>query len=601
MIYRHDINGLRAIAVIAVIFFHFDPEWIPGGFSGVDVFFVISGFLMTGIIFKGFDSGDFNLLYFYRSRSKRIIPPLAFLCLVILLVGSVLFFDISYQLLVKHALSSLGFFSNFIYWSEAGYFDVSSSEKLFLHTWSLSVEWQFYIIFPLILVILKRFLSIKNLKRSIIAGTILGFIVSVVATIYWPDASYYLLPTRAWEMMAGGVAFIYPWSISKLKRRITEVLGICLITLSFVFVSSDSSWPGYLALLPVIGTYLVIISNQQSSYITNNLFSQYIGRISYSLYLWHWPVAKLIGYLYISSPFLEFFIYISTTLIASTISYLFIELSINRKKLILISLPLLALPFYSAKKDLTIDYNSQQFDMGIEMTYRVDDFSRLQWLEDDRKKVLVIGDSHSTRWASALAVSYPNIAFNVLSYLGCNMTIIESENKIENNVVLKKYEKECEFSEKILNDHQMRESYDLIVLASFQPLSYASNQWRFDLPKVFGDTKWLILGNYYQLEFGASCRNMSIVIPQNCIKQAIYPENSKSYKEEIYYDKFDWKKSEYFNLIEYVCGFDKDRCPYESNGYRMMDDWNHHHMFFIRKLIGISKEHFDRALYETGT
>lgn len=290
MSFRYDINGLRAIAVIAVVLFHFNPTWVPGGFTGVDVFFVISGFLMTGIIFRGLESGNFNLFKFYVARANRIIPALAVLCLVLLVFGWFYLMPLDYRALGKHVASSIGFLSNVIYWRESGYFDAASHEKWLLHTWSLSVEWQFYILYPVVLVAIKKFLSLENLKRLIVVGTVLAFAFSVVATMKWPNSAYYLLPTRAWELMLGGVAFLYPWSLSESRKKVAELTGLALILCSYAFVSSDVPWPGHFALLPVLGSYLMIVSNQQSSFITNNAFFQYIGKWSYSIYLWHWPV-----------------------------------------------------------------------------------------------------------------------------------------------------------------------------------------------------------------------------------------------------------------------------------------------------------------------
>ena len=291
MNFRYDINGLRAIAVIAVVLFHFNPYWVPGGFAGVDVFFVISGFLMTGIIFRGLDGSEFNLFKFYVARANRIIPALTALCFVLLVFGWFYLTPIDYQVLGKHAASSMSFMSNIIYWTESGYFDAASHEKWLLHTWSLSVEWQFYIIYPVVLLVLNNFLSINNLKRFLLIGIVLSFSFSVFATMKWPNPAYYLLPTRAWEMMFGGVAYIYPWNLQEDKKRLVEYLGLFLILLSYTFISSIVPWPGHFALFPVLGAYLIIVANRQSSKITNNPVFQALGKWSYSIYLWHWPVA----------------------------------------------------------------------------------------------------------------------------------------------------------------------------------------------------------------------------------------------------------------------------------------------------------------------
>lgn len=294
MNFRKDINGLRAFAVIAVVLFHFNSSWMPGGFAGVDVFFVISGFLMTGIIFKGLENNNFSVLNFYVARANRIIPALAALCLILLVFGWFYLTPLEYKALGKHAASSVGFLSNVVYWLEAGYFDAASHEKWLLHTWSLSVEWQFYIIYPLVLLALKRIFTLRTLKSLIIVGTVLGFIFSVYATYKWPSASYYLFPMRAWEMMLGGVAFLYPLRLKERNKKFVEILGLVLIIGSYIFITGDDPWPGYLALFPVFGTFLVIQAQLNESIITGNIVFQKIGAWSYSIYLWHWPFVVVI-------------------------------------------------------------------------------------------------------------------------------------------------------------------------------------------------------------------------------------------------------------------------------------------------------------------
>ncbi|WP_052671576.1 acyltransferase family protein [Photobacterium kishitanii] len=296
MKFRTDINGLRALAVIAVVLFHFNPTWVPGGFAGVDVFFVISGFLMTGIIFRGFEKNNFSIINFYIARANRIIPSLSVVCLVLLVFGWFYLTPLNYSMLGKHIASSMGFLSNVIYWREAGYFDTASHSKWLLHTWSLSVEWQFYIIYPVVLVLLKKYMPLNNIKLLLIIGTMLGFIFSAYITYRWPNPAYFLLPTRAWEMMVGGLAFLYPLqSLKETSKKYLEWFGIALILSSYAFISKDNYWPGYLALIPVLGAYLVIVANRSGSVITDNVLMQKVGLWSYSIYLWHWPV-MVFGY-----------------------------------------------------------------------------------------------------------------------------------------------------------------------------------------------------------------------------------------------------------------------------------------------------------------
>ncbi|MCS6180061.1 acyltransferase family protein [Shewanella baltica] len=306
MQFRKDINGLRAIAVIAVVIFHFNSSWMPGGFAGVDVFFVISGFLMTGIIFRGIEQENFSILKFYVARANRIIPALAVLCMVLLVFGWFCLMPLEYMELGKHVASSMGFFSNMTYWRESGYFDAVSQEKWLLHTWSLSVEWQFYIIYPLVLVAMKKFMSLKSMKSTVLVGTVLGFLFCVVATYKWPSPAYYLLPTRAWEMMIGGIACLYPLNLSESKKKLFEWFGLALICLSYFFISKDNLWPGYLSLIPVLGAFLLIQAQRNDSILTGNVFFQKLGRWSYSIYLWHWPFVVAIYFYTLSEVFIYF-------------------------------------------------------------------------------------------------------------------------------------------------------------------------------------------------------------------------------------------------------------------------------------------------------
>jgi peptidoglycan/LPS O-acetylase OafA/YrhL len=308
--FRKDINGLRAIAVIAVVLFHFNAAWMPGGFAGVDVFFVISGFLMTGIIFRGIEQENFSILKFYVARANRIIPALALLCMVLLVFGWFYLTPLDYSALGKHVGSSMGFLSNFTYWLEAGYFDTASHGKWLLHTWSLSAEWQFYMIYPLVLVAMRKFMPVKVMKATVLIGTVLGFIFCVIATYTWPNAAYYLLPTRAWEMMMGGVAYLYPIVLQEQRKKILEWFGLLLIIGSYFLISKENPWPGSLAFFPVFGAFLLIQAQRNDSFITGNVVSQKIGAWSYSIYLWHWPL--VVGIYYFSLN--EIFIYLGILL-----------------------------------------------------------------------------------------------------------------------------------------------------------------------------------------------------------------------------------------------------------------------------------------------
>lgn len=331
MDFRKDINGLRAIAVIAVVIFHFNPSWLPGGFSGVDIFFVISGFLITGILFRNLEKDSLSLTGFYKSRARRIIPALAVMCSVLLLLGWFFLLPPEYSELGKHIAASLGFYSNFTYWSEAGYFTASAHEKWLLHTWSLSVEWQFYMLYPIVLLGLSKVISIRHLRWVVLAACAAGFVGCVIASVKWPEPAFYLLPARAWELLLGGVAALFPVTLNRPQQRVLEATGLLLMAASFILLSERVVWPGYLALMPVLGSFAVIMAARQDSIATTRPFSQWTGKLSYSLYLWHWPVVVFMSYAgYLGNP-LNALVGIAAAFALAQLSYSLIEQAPQKK------------------------------------------------------------------------------------------------------------------------------------------------------------------------------------------------------------------------------------------------------------------------------
>jgi len=287
--FRDDINGLRAIAVISVLIFHYSYNWLPGGFVGVDIFFVISGFLMTSIIFRGLTSNNFSLLDFLKARATRIIPALLVIIIIVLFLGYAFLEPLSYRSLGKHAASSLGFVSNIIYSRESGYFNQDSFNNMLLHTWSLSVEWQFYVVYPIALIALSKIFSIEKLKVVVLVSTVFIFIFGVYYTNKNPVSAYYMFYARSWEMLIGGLAYLYPLKLSNKKSFLFELGGLVLIFLSFFIISPSTAWPGYMALLPVLGTYICILANNNNTILSGYAIRK-IGLWSYSIYLVHWPI-----------------------------------------------------------------------------------------------------------------------------------------------------------------------------------------------------------------------------------------------------------------------------------------------------------------------
>lgn len=294
--FRLDINGLRALALILVVLFHFNSTLFPAGFIGVDIFFVISGYLMTKIIVNKLDVGEFYLIEFYISRANRIVPSLFFVCLFLLIFGYFFLSPYDYRLLGKHTGTSILFFSNMIYLREAGYFDSSSLDKWLLHTWSLSVEWQFYLLFPILILFSFRLLRTYYHKYLILLLAVFTYLFGIVLTSIDRDLSYYFLPSRSWEMLAGSLVFLFSKDIADKYKRVVLFFGFFLIFISLFLFSEKTPWPGAYALVPVVGAGMVIFSNSRDNYFLNNMIMQTIGRSSYSIYLWHWPILLLSDY-----------------------------------------------------------------------------------------------------------------------------------------------------------------------------------------------------------------------------------------------------------------------------------------------------------------
>lgn len=293
--YRADIDGLRAIAVTLVVAFHAFPGIVPGGFTGVDVFFVISGYLITGILFK--DSRlSISPIAFYIRRVNRIFPALIIVLGTSLVAGWFLLFPDEYRLLGKHVRSAASFIVNFVYFGETGYFDARSEEKPLLHLWSLAVEEQFYLIWPLF------FWGVVRTKISPRKATIAFALASFTANaaIAWqnPSADFFLPVFRFWELAAGAAAALYPSSETQSARRLRltafrPLAGITLILAGAAFAPPAGPYPGLWALLPVSGAVLIVLGAPQESLSARLLSSPFmvgVGLISYPLYLWHWPL-----------------------------------------------------------------------------------------------------------------------------------------------------------------------------------------------------------------------------------------------------------------------------------------------------------------------
>lgn len=428
--YRSDIQGLRALAVISVILFHAFPNIFTGGFIGVDIFFVISGYLISTIIFTNLNNKNFNIFYFYNRRIKRIFPSLIIVIFSSLVFGWFFLFTYEYINLGKYTASSIIFLSDIFSYKQSGYFDNTSDTKPMLHLWSLSVEWQFYILWPLLLIFSwKHKWSIFQVSLLILATS---FLINIILIKYNPVASFYLTIARVWELIIGGIlAYLkIEYKIFKKNNNIQSTAGLFLIILGFIFINKESQFPGWLALLPTVGTFL-ILSAKPSSHLNKYLFSNkilvYIGMISYPLYLWHWP---MLSFLHIvsgdNSKGEQKIIVILVSILFAWLTYYFVEKKLNEKKFFIPTKILLIITLLIFIFSLLIKVNGGFFNRNINkkldflQTEKLFSKSRksdkscaslnnLKLLDEEvclsnsmEPKILFIGDSHSMALYSSI-------------------------------------------------------------------------------------------------------------------------------------------------------------------------------------------------------
>lgn len=299
--YRADIDGLRAIAVLAVVAFHANPNLAPGGFVGVDVFFVISGFLISQLILSGLRSGSFSFVDFYERRIRRLFPALIVVLLTVWGLGWFLMLPSDFAALGSYVLAGSTFMANILTYSQIGYFDGPASSKPLLHLWSLGVEEQFYIVFPAMLTLAWR---AGVVRWSLALLGIASFAANIVLVSNHPSFCFYLPMTRFWEFAAGALLAYarvqrpaLGWRVSTglltpARRNVSAVIGLLLIIVA-VMITRSASFPGWWAVLPVVGVFLVIEAGQEAwlnRKVLANRTLVAVGLFSYPLYLWHWPL-----------------------------------------------------------------------------------------------------------------------------------------------------------------------------------------------------------------------------------------------------------------------------------------------------------------------
>jgi peptidoglycan/LPS O-acetylase OafA/YrhL len=455
--YRADIDGLRAVAVLLVVACHSRIHLFSGGFVGVDVFFVISGFLISSIILSQIQSGKFSLSGFYERRIRRILPALVGVILATCILAWRFLLPTEMEDFARSLLAAIFSVSNVYFWTQSGYFDAPAASKPLLHTWSLGVEEQFYLIFPLLLYFLRRVFP-RRLQSAVIALAVVTFIASVVQTFHAPESAFYLAQYRAWELLLGTILSmqILPQITHRWLREGASAIGLLLIFFAGLTYTPQTPFPGLSALAPCLGAAAIIAAGQAGPSLAGRLLSTkpmvFIGLISYSLYLWHWPIIVFqgIGHILVGTGSVRSIqvVGVIASLIAGYLSWRWIELPFRGGKLKLSGAPLfsaaaaavacIAIAAGSAlwAHGFTSRFSPQATLMGAYLDYKSDyregtcfitthntyaDYKPSVCLSavSGKKNYLLIGDSHAAQLWHGLAHVLPDVNVMQATASGC--------------------------------------------------------------------------------------------------------------------------------------------------------------------------------------
>lgn len=428
MKYRAEIDGLRALAVVPVILFHAGFELFSGGFVGVDVFFVISGYLITTILIQDVEANSFSLIKFYQRRARRILPALTAVCIATIPFSYSYLGPSSFTDYGKSLMSVSAFVSNVYFALSGGYFAEYVAAKPLLHTWSLSVEEQFYIVFPFVILMCARFRRL-NLTFIISILSLLSITLAILLVDIYPRIAFFGLPTRAWELGVGALIASLNRDVyitNRLYGNVAGVAGIALLAASYILISADNLMPGIAAIPPVVGAALLIVSPSTSiaAKLLSNKILVGIGLISYSLYLWHQPVLSF-GHI-VSESLMMTLVLIALALFLSIISWKYVESPFRDREFIkdkfilpisLISLVILGaagwiissndgfsqrFPTYEAYKSSNTWGEERNVDNECVSKYGGDQYCLVNDVSADLTDLL-IGDSHANHFYPGLA------------------------------------------------------------------------------------------------------------------------------------------------------------------------------------------------------
>lgn len=452
--YRPDIDGLRAIAILSVVLFHAFPEIVHGGFIGVDVFFVISGYLISSIIYSNLQNHSFSFKDFYMRRVRRIFPALLTILVSSYIFGWFFLTPREFETLNQQIAGGAGFISNFIFWRQSGYFDIAADKKPLLHLWSLAVEEQFYIFWPLLLWIFWRLRT--NLLFITVGLTLASFCLNLYKIGPDPVGDFYSPQTRFWELLVGAIAAYVKlhsqtrsFRASQAVANVQSIIGFVLICASTLFFNKALAFPGWWALLPVLGSVMLIAAGPNG--IVNRTLLQtvpmvWIGLISYPLYLWHWPILSL-ARIYFGKTLTasDAVIALCASFILAWVTYKLIEKPIRRSvsggiKLLILILAVLGIGlagfFTKEANGLASRFNVPELQRSNQLTgcdNVIKDGVLYPCTFGNQKSdqiILIYGDSHAGHLTSALNQELGSqYRFIFLGYGDCLQSKVEGADK----------------------------------------------------------------------------------------------------------------------------------------------------------------------------
>ena len=640
--FRKDLQGLRAIAILLVVMAHLHLSVFEGGFIGVDVFFVLSGYLITGLLLKEFYAkNNISFLRFYARRLRRLLPSLLFMIVTVFITATLLLS--TYELIpkTKSIVYATTWTSNLYFaFSVVDYFSEMELQDMFLHTWSLAVEEQFYLVWPFIIfLVLSVFLKMalqKNvqLKFLLLIFSIL-FLTSFIVSIYWsynrPLWAFYLMPSRIWQFSLGAIVLVFSEIVASKVSTIgrdeiknilpLQLIGVVLIFISSIFIKPNQIYPGWLALAPSVGAALVLLKSNQLRILSNSVLV-WIGDRSYSWYLWHWPIF-ILAYAYgIGETTSEILFLIILSLIIASFSYSFVEIPFWKGKLsqistsrsistsmismlLIVSVTLLVkIEQYEKLEQMKLASNpitSQPLDFPVIYSHDCDSWYKSSNVKyctygdnSYEKTVVLIGDSILAQWFSLVSEIFkaPNWRLVVVTKSSCPM--VDEEFIYER--IGKVYEVCSNWREKVLDDLP-RLNPDIIVVGSSSTYSFTDEQWLEGSRRVvaklseISDNVLIIPGTPFLPFDGPSClmrayekeANLtSIISKEMCTTTSI---NNRVLKvSELLQDvSSKFKNVNILALNEYVCP--NNKCSALTNdGVVVFRDRQHLRDTFVRSL-----------------